>query len=258
MADYREGKESIAEQECFPQLFETEVVLEGKMKKVIDLSGPIQNGLWGYYELPGLEGTVPHVEVATFATVKKNGFFSSRVVLSTISASYVEAGSHIIENAKNLDEYPVERFIRPARIIRLPEQKPKALIGTPLLKGHTPEITNGDALIIDTGWGKMWNKPGYVLECPNLLREALEWVLEKDISIFAVDIPCIEASWSVDDEEAKGGLLAEIFRREILLAAPLVNLDKIKNDTGTLVCLPLSIKETSGAPARIVFIEDGI
>jgi len=228
------------------------------MKNVIDLSGPIQNGLWGYHELPGLEGIVPHVEVEAIATVKENGFFSSRIVLSTISASYVEAGSHIIENAKNLDEYPVERFIRPAKIIRLPEQSPKALITETLLKEHTSEIKSGDALIIDTGWGKMWNKPGYVLQCPNLLSEALEWVLKKDISIFAVDIPCIEASWSEDDEEAKGGLLAEIFGREILLAAPLVNLDKIKKDAGTLVCLPLSIKGTSGAPARIVFIEDGI
>jgi kynurenine formamidase len=228
------------------------------MKNIIDLSGPIQNGLWGYHELPGLEGTIPHVEVETIATVKENGFFSSRINLSTISASYVEAGSHIIENAQNLDEYPVERYIRPARIIRLPEQKPKALITAHLLKEHSPEIKRGDALIIDTGWGKMWNKPGYVLQCPNLLGEALEWVLQNDISIFAVDIPCIEASWSEDDEKSKGGLLAEIFGRGILLAAPLVNLEKIKKDAGTLVCLPLSIKGTSGAPARIIFIEDGI
>jgi kynurenine formamidase len=230
--------------------------MEGKMKNVIDLSGPMQNGLWGYHELPGLEGIVPHVEVETIATVKEDGFFSSRVVLSTISASYVEAGSHIIENAKNLDEYPPERFIRPAKIVRLPVQKPKARIGSALLKEHTPEIESGDALIIDTGWGRMWNKPGYVLQCPNLLGEALEWVLEKDISIFAVDIPCIEASWSENDEETKGGLLAEIFGREILLTAPLVNLERVKNHTGTLICPPLSIKGTSGAPARIVFVED--
>jgi kynurenine formamidase len=227
------------------------------MKNVIDLSGPVQNGLWGYHELPGLEGIIPHVEVETIATVKENGFFSSRIVLSTISASYVEAGSHIIENAKSLDEYPAERFIRPAKIVRLPEQKPKALIGSALLKDRAPEIASGDALVIDTGWGKMWNKPGYVLQCPNLLSEALEWVLENDISIFAVDITCIETSWSENDEETKGSLLAEIFGREILLTAPLVNLDKIQNDTGMLICLPLSIKGASGAPARIIFVEDG-
>ncbi len=102
----------------------------------------------------------------------------------------------------------------------------------------------------------MWNKPGYVLQCPNMLRSALEWVLDRDISIFGVDVPCIEASWSEDDEEEKGGLLGELFKRGVLLVAPLVNLDRIKSDSGKLVCLPLSIRGTSGAPARVVFIED--
>jgi len=124
-----------------------------------------------------------------------------------------------------------------------------------LLEQNAPEIDDRDALIIDTGWGKMWNKPGYVLQCPNFLRDALEWVLKKDISIFAVDVPCIEASWSEDKEEEKGSLLARIFEKDVLLAAPLVNLDKIRGNTGTLVCMPLSVKGTSGAPARIVFIE---
>ncbi len=228
------------------------------MGSVIDLSGKIENGLWGYHELPGLEAIVPPLRLETIATVKEHGFFASRFILSSISASYVESGSHIIDGAKNLDEYPVEYFIKPAKIIRLPEQPAKALIDETLLERNAPEIGKGDALIIDTGWGKMWNRPGYVLQCPNFLRGALEWVLKKDISIFAVDVPCIEASWSEDEEEEKGGLLAKIFEKDVLLAAPLVNLDKIRGESGTLVCMPLSVKGTSGAPARIVFIENDI
>ncbi len=226
------------------------------MGSVIDLSGKIENGLWGYHELPGLEKIVPPVRVETIATVKEHGFFASKFILSSISASYVESGSHIINGAKNLDEYPVERFIRPAKIIRLPAQPAKALIDEAPLVDNALEIDAGDALIIDTGWGKMWNRPGYVLQCPNFLRGALKWVLTKDISIFAVDVPCIEASWSEEEEEEKGGLLGELFRKDILLAAPLVNLDKVNGNAGTLVCMPLSVKGTSGAPARIVFIEE--
>ncbi len=229
---------------------------EAVMRSVIDLSGVIENGLWGYHELPGLEEIVPRVRADTIATVKEQGFFASKLVLSSISASYVEAGSHIIDGAKNLDRYPIERFIRPAKIIRLPEQKAKALIDESLLERNALEIGDGDALIIDTGWGKMWNRPGYVLQCPNYLNGALEWVLKKDISIFAVDVPCIEASWSEGEEKEKGGLLAKIFEKDILLAAPLVNLDKVKKNSGTLVCMPLSVKGASGAPARIAFIEN--
>jgi kynurenine formamidase len=136
-----------------------------------------------------------------------------------------------------------------------------------MLDAHAPKIDRGDALIIETGWGKMWNKPGYVLQCPNMLKPgyvlqcpnmlkgALEWVLEKDISIFGIDVPCIEASWSEDDEAEKGGLLGEMFKQGVLLVAPLVNLDRVEVDRGTLFCMPMAVKGTSGAPARVLFME---
>ncbi len=225
------------------------------MRKFVELSGVIEEGLWGYHELPGLENIVPRVAIETVATVKEQDFFSSKIVVSTISGTYLEAGSHILEKGRNLDSYSIEEFIKPVKIVKLPEQPAKSLIDNSMLDAHAPKIDRGDALIIETGWGKMWNKPGYVLQCPNMLKSALEWVLEKDISIFGIDVPCIEASWSEDDEEEKGGLLGEIFKQGVLLVAPLVNLDRVEADRGTLFCMPLSVKGTSGAPARVLFME---
>jgi arylformamidase len=225
------------------------------MKTVTDLSGRMENGMWGYFELPGLEKIVPPVRIEAISHVGENGFFSSKLSMSTISSCYVEAGSHILEGGKLLEEYPVERFIRPAKILRIPELKPRALIDVKELEERAPAIDEGDALIVDTGWGRMWNKPGYVGTCPNFRKSALRWVLDRNISVFAVDVPCIEASWTDDAEGEKGNLLAELFKRDVLLVAPLVNLEKVKGDEGTLVCLPLSVKSVSGAPARVVFIE---
>ena len=225
------------------------------MRKIVDLSGMVENDLWGYNELPGLENIVPVAAVDTVATVKENGFFSSKIVVATISGTYLEAGSHILEDGRNLDTYSIEDFIKPVKIIKLPKQHAKSLIGDKILEDHAPTINKGDALIIDTGWGSMWNKPGYVLQCPNMLRSALQWVLEREISIFGVDVPCIEASWSEEDEEEKGGLLSEMFAQGVLLVAPLVNLNMIDADAGTLFCMPLSVKGTSGAPARVLYME---
>jgi kynurenine formamidase len=226
------------------------------MKIVIDLTGQMENGMWGYFELPGLAELVQPVRIEEAANVREHGFFSSKISLSTVSACYVEAGSHILEGGRLLEEYPVERFIRPAKIVRLPEQKPRALIGGESLERAAPAIEKGDALIVDTGWGRMWNRPGYVLTCPNFRKSALRWVLDRNISILAVDVPCIETSWSEDAEEEKGNLLAELFRQDVLLVAPLVNLEKVRGDGGTLVCLPLSVKSVSGAPARVVLMQD--
>jgi arylformamidase len=225
------------------------------MRKFVELSGVIEEGLWGYHELPGLENIVPRVAIETVATVKEQDFFSSKIVVSTISGTYLEAGSHILEKGRNLDSYSIEEFIKPVKIVKLPEQPAKSLIDNSMLDAYAPKIDRGDALIIETGWGKMWNKPGYVLQCPNMLKGALEWVLEKDISIFGIDVPCIEASWSEGDEEEKGGLLGEMFKQGVLLVAPLINLDRVEADRGTLFCMPLAVKGTSGAPARVLFME---
>jgi arylformamidase len=226
------------------------------VEKIIDLSGRLENGLWGYHELPGLEEIVPPVEVRTIATVKKNEFFASKITVSTISGTYLETGSHILENGKTLDDYHVADFVKHAKVIKLPEQKQRSQITGEMLEDNAPQIEKGEALLIDTGWGKMWNKPGYVLQCPNMVKSAIEWVLEKEVSIFGVDIPCIESAWSQDSVSEKGGLLGALFKQGILLAAPLLNLDKIRKSEGRLICLPMKVKGVSGAPARVIFFQE--
>ena len=225
------------------------------MKRYVELSGALENGLWSYQALPGLEKIIPDVEIQTIATIRKDDFFASRLTMCTVSGTYVEAGSHILENGKTLDRYQVQDFIKPARILRLPRLKAKTLVDEKLLAAHAPRFRPGEAIIVATGWGRMWNKPGYVLQCPNFTKGAVAWLLRHEPSICAFDIPCLESSWSEDVAEEKGGLLGMLFRRNVLLVAPLVNLEKVKADKGTLYCLPLPVVGTSGAPARVVFEE---
>ncbi|MEN3185881.1 MAG: cyclase family protein [Atribacterota bacterium] len=226
------------------------------MGKLFDLTGPIENGLWGYHELPGLEHIVPRVEINHIASIDNNGFFASKVVLSTISGTYLEAGSHILKDGKTLDQYPLERFYLSAKILRLPTQREKSIIGRQILEKNTPPISPGEALLIDTGWGTRWNTPGYVLSCPNFDEEALLWIIEQNISLLGVDVPCIESAWSDDEEGEKGSMLGKLFAHDILLLAPLIGLERISSPRGTLICLPINLKGTSGAPCRAIFIEN--
>jgi len=225
------------------------------VKRYVELSGRLENGLWSYQALPGLEKIIPEVRIETIATVRENDFFASRLTMCTISGTYVEAGSHIIEGAKTLDQYRLTDFIKPARVLRLPRQKAKALIDEKLLAAYASAIRPGEAILVATGWGRMWNKPGYVLECPNFTKGAIAWLLKRKPAICGFDVPCIESSWSQDVVEEKGGLLGMMFKKNVLLVAPLVNLDKVRADKGTLYCLPLPVVGTSGAPARVVFEE---
>ncbi|MGE0451056.1 MAG: cyclase family protein [Vicinamibacterales bacterium] len=226
------------------------------MPRIVDLSGPIESGMWGYHELPGLERLLPPVDVTTVASVRSDGFFASRIGMTTISGTYVEAGSHMLEDGPRLDEYPVEAFFQRAAVLRVPTQEPRAVIDAALLARHDPGIREGEALLLDTGWGARWNRPGYVADSPSLRPDALAWIVDRRPSVLGVDVPCIESAWSEEREEDKGRLLQALFRGRTLLVAPLVNLDRIAAARGRLVCLPLALRGTSGAPARVVFLED--
>jgi len=119
------------------------------VKRYHDLSGQLENGLWSYQALPGLEKIIPLVQIDTIATVEKDEFFASKITLSTISGTYVEAGSHILKDGKTLDEYGITDFIKPATIIRLPRQPEKTVVDDTVLAAHAPRIPKGEALIVD-------------------------------------------------------------------------------------------------------------
>ena len=226
------------------------------MGKIIDLSGSIRNGIWGYQVLPGLEKLIPEVRVETLATVENDDFFASEIRLSTISGTYLEASSHVLKSGRTIDEYSVSDYIRPVKLIRLPYLEAKAVIDGKMLEENAPAISPGDALIIDTGWWRFWNKPGYVLDSPNFSRSAMEWIVDKKIGILGLDLTCLESAWSEECVEEKGGLLGMLFSSGALMAAPLVNLGEISKHSGTLCCMPLKVEGTSGAPVRAVYMEN--
>jgi kynurenine formamidase len=51
-------------------------------------------------------------------------------------------------------------------------------------------------------------------------------------------------------------MLRTLFEKDILLLAPLVKLEEVRSESGTLICLPLKLRGTSGAPCRAVFMEE--
>ena len=169
-----------------------------------------------------MENIVPPVEISTIATVENQGFFASKISVSTISGTYLEAESHVISNGRNLDQYSLDQCILPAKVIQLPTQKPKALISVDLLTQHAPEINPGDALLIGTGWDQQWNKPGFVLDSHNLDPKALQWIIDKRIALLGVDLTIL-ASWS--EEEKKKGIF--VLLSQVLFAGSIVNVRSI-------------------------------
>lgn len=228
------------------------------MAAIVEISGTLEPGLWNYNVLDLGNVTLPELAVERVATVERDGFDAHEMRFHSLSGTYTETAAHLIDGATTVDTLELTELIRPAKILRLGDLGPRALIGPDELAAAAPTLTPGDALIVDTGWGRRWNQPGYVADAPAFSARTLPWLLEQPFSILAVDTPVMECQWcAAEGRPADAGeLLRPLYERGMVLLAPVVNLDRISASEGTLITLPLRVAGVCAAPCRAAFIAD--
>jgi kynurenine formamidase len=92
--------------------------------------------------------------------------------------------------------------------------------------------------------------PDYLESSPYFTKAAMEWILAKKPSILGGD----SARW--DNLQDPQGFFVEFYEADILMLAPLVNLEAVTAPRCKLTALPLKAVRTSCAPARVVIVED--
>jgi len=223
------------------------------MSRLVDVSGPLFNGMWSYNSLPTLGASVAEFSSETTTTIEQHGFESFRFVLGSLSGTYLETGAHNIAGMPALSDLDCSVFIRPAVICHVPPKQPRQLIRRAELEAHCPPVRGGDALLIECGWGKRWWSPDFVVDGPSFHPDCLPWLLAQPMSLLGVDVPCIQAWWAAPGSSESGaGMLLELFKKNILLLAPLVNLDTVREQRAELIALPLNVTGASGAPCRAI------
>jgi arylformamidase len=227
------------------------------MGAIIEISGALRDGLWDYNELDLGDVRFPPVEIRRIASVSRDGFDAHGIGLNTLSGTYTETAAHMIDGAPTVDTLELTELVRPAKLLRLGDLGPRAVIEPEQLVAVAPELDPGDALLIDTGWGRRWNEPGYVTDAPAFSVRTLPWFLEQPFSILGLDTPVMECQWCAAEgrNEDAGELLRPLYEQGMILLAPLVNLDRIGTVNGTLITMPLRLEGVSAAPCRAAFIE---
>ncbi len=217
--------------------------------KYIDLTGTIENGMWEYGE------PFPPVEITPVSSLNDEDSYADykvnthRISFSSSSATYVQTSAEMLPGRQTIDQIPLDRLILRCSVCRIPKG-PREKITPRDVEKACAHIEKGGGVIVATGWEKYWNTPGFVKDSPHFTPEAMEMVLDGGISMLAGDMTIY------DDYHAPTGLLKSLFERDVLIAAPLVNLDKIKSDRVTLFALPLKVKGVSGCPCRVFAIEE--
>ena len=216
--------------------------------RIIDISGPIYSGMWQY---------CPSYPGAAISECEKPSFipddmecYCQKFEIGGQTGTYIETKAHLDSAATPVVDVPLDDLLFDAVIVRLADKGSLERIGLEEIVARAPEMREGDAVVIRSGWDRYWRERHFVEESPYLSREAAEWLIDRGIVLLGGDFP------RFDNVNAPEFPWDEFFDRVRFVLAPVVNLDAVTQDRVKLAAFPIKVEGAVSAPCRAAVFLD--
>ncbi len=150
--------------------------------------------------------------------------------------THMDAPLHMVANGKRLSEISLDKFFGLGKLV---DARGQQTIGPELLQN----ISEGDVVLVLTGFGDKFRDPDYYEKHPVLTEGFAKRLVELKVKIVGTDTP------SPDREPFSVHKI--LLGHEILILENLTNLEKLVNKNFEVVALPVKF-ETEAAPVRVV------
>jgi arylformamidase len=209
--------------------------------KIFDISVPVSPGL------PVWPGDPP-VELERYRSISAGDDCNvSRICCSVHSGTHVDAPGHFIDNALTVEALSLDTLIGPALVVEVPGAgaiEPDFL-ETVSLPGGTVRV------LFKTRNSDLWHKTGHSFDSDYvaLSMDGAAWIVDRGIRLVGVDYLSVQM---FSDPEP-------LTHRTLLAAGVVIieglDLQDVSPGSYQLVCLPLKLVGSDGAPARTVLLE---
>lgn len=202
----------------------------------IDITVPIRNGMpyWPDNPQPRIKRMMD-VKRGDEATV-------STLVVGSHTGTHMDAPLHFIEGGQGLEDMPLTATIGEARVIEIADRE---MITVNELSKYP--IASGERVLFKTAnSARSWPDRDFIKQFVYLSTKAARWLVDRGVQTIGVDY------LSIGGYEKNG---PEVHR--VLLEAGvwiIEGLDLSRASAGhyDLICLPLKVDHSDGAPARAV------
>ena len=159
----------------------------------------------------------------------------SQMELGVHTGTHVDAPLHFVDGAAAVEKLDLEALVGPARVVEVPgpgDIGPEAV----------PE--GADRVLFKTRNSAAWAEEGFYEDSASISPEAASRLVQVGVRLVGIDYLSV------------GG----VETHEILLRAGMVGVEgldlrEIEPGEYTLVCLPLKLEGSDGAPARAILID---
>ncbi len=206
------------------------------MSQILDVSVPIREDMPVYDGNPGVHlSRAQSIDDGADANV-------SRLDLGVHTGTHVDAPLHFLPGGAGAETLPLDILVGPAHVVDA-----TTLTG-PIDTGSLERLVLPDGLerlLLKTPNSELWARDDFTREFVRLTGDGARFLVERGVRLVGIDY------LSVGDKEA---------HRELLGAGVVAveGLDFREVDPGsyTLICLPLRLVGSDGAPARAILLRD--
>jgi arylformamidase len=201
------------------------------MAEIIDVSVPVSPSTvtWENELRPVIE-RVSSIEAG-------DGYNLSRLDFGVHTGTHVDAPSHFIDGAGSIESLPLDALIGPARVIDARGVADE--IDIELVERELAE--DCERVVFATRNSELWDEPGFRGDFVGISPRAASFLVERGVRLVAIDY------LSVGVPETHRELLSH---GVVLLEG--LDLRGVEAGHYRLICLPLNIVGSDGAPARAV------
>ncbi|MBI4298879.1 MAG: cyclase family protein [Chloroflexi bacterium] len=208
--------------------------------KLYDISVPIASDMHVY------EGDPPF-QIRPIAQIEKGAPLNlTSLAMGSHTGTHIDAPYHLLPEGARVDQLPLDIFYGPALVRQL--RSDRAITCTDLEKAHIPGDTK--RLLLKTRNSHLWEKKGFQRDFAYLDPESANWLVQRGIKLVGIDYLSVEAFGS-----QKFPTHLTLLKGGVLILEGL-NLIAIRPGHYTLVCFPLMIAGSDGAPTRAILIDE--
>lgn len=209
--------------------------------QLFDLSHTIGPGMPVY---PGS----PEPVFTSLFSLKEQGFSEQLLSLSSHTGTHVDLPSHMLCDARTLDDFGPEHFFGKGLVIDTGAPTGSRVTLSSLLP-HEKMIRTCEFLLLCSGWSRYWGKPAYFEGYPVLDAEAAQWLCAFGLKGIGVDMISVDAA---DDTCYP---VHKIFlEKGIIVIENLDNLSGLIMRNFIFSCFPLKVAGAEASPTRAVAI----
>jgi arylformamidase len=166
----------------------------------------------------------------------------SKFSMGSHTGTHMDAPLHFVRGGKGLDEMPLDATIGPARVIEIQDHesiKPDEL--------RSQAIQRGERILFKTlNSTHCWKTDNFVEDFVSISPEAAQYLASLHILTVGVDYLSVGGYKSGGAETHRALLEAGIWIIEGL------NLSQVTPGLYDLICLPIKVAHSDGAPARAI------